>query len=173
MLVSALEFTDADNDWHRDVQRRADRVAADTDVAQALPVRLDRRRVGAGLVAIAAGVALSLVPPIGGRGAVSAADQAILEAEAARLMQENPFSQAVPVGTTDRPVPTDPTAAWIIGTAEQVTEAFKQFTDVGVKHFIIRFADVFPETRSAELFAEQVTMTSMSNGRIDHHPIPG
>ena len=78
------------------------------------------------------------------------------EAEATRLMQENPFSQAVPVGTTDRPVPTDPTTAWIIGTAEQVTEAFKQFTDVGVKHFIIRFADVFPETRSAELFAEKV-----------------
>ncbi|MFQ5793662.1 MAG: LLM class flavin-dependent oxidoreductase [Candidatus Bipolaricaulia bacterium] len=64
------------------------------------------------------------------------------EAEAERLAQGSPF---IDIGKGEG----------IIGTPEQVTEAFKRFTDLGVEHFISRFVD-FPKTRGAKLFAEQV-----------------
>jgi alkanesulfonate monooxygenase SsuD/methylene tetrahydromethanopterin reductase-like flavin-dependent oxidoreductase (luciferase family) len=82
------------------------------------------------------------------------------EAEADRLARETPFSsrgsEDAQVGAADQPMPPDVFNEGIIGTPAQVTEAFKQYTDLGVTYFIVRFADRFPETRGAELFAEQV-----------------
>ena len=53
-------------------------------------------------------------------------------------------------------MPTDPTAAMVIGTADRVSEIFQQFVDAGCRHFIIRFISAFPETEQAERFAEEV-----------------
>tara|TARA_B100001179_G_scaffold16422_1_gene10464 strand:+ start:31 stop:480 length:450 start_codon:yes stop_codon:yes gene_type:complete len=78
------------------------------------------------------------------------------EEEASRLIEANPFGQPVPTGSSDKPVPTDPTAAMVIGTADQVTDTFQQFVDAGCRHFIIRFVSAFPETEQAERFAAEV-----------------
>ncbi len=43
----------------------------------------------------------------------------------------------------------------IIGTPDEVSEQLRRFTDVGVKHFLLRFAD-FPRTDGASLFAKEV-----------------
>jgi alkanesulfonate monooxygenase SsuD/methylene tetrahydromethanopterin reductase-like flavin-dependent oxidoreductase (luciferase family) len=43
----------------------------------------------------------------------------------------------------------------IIGTPDEVSEQLRRFADVGVEHFILRFAD-FPRTDGASLFAEEV-----------------
>lgn len=48
----------------------------------------------------------------------------------------------------------DPNTA-IAGTPDQVEEQLRKFTDLGVEHFILRFAD-FPDTESAERFARDV-----------------
>ena len=48
-----------------------------------------------------------------------------------RLIESNPFGQPVPTGSSDKPVPTDPTAAMVIGTADRVSEIFQQFVDAG------------------------------------------
>jgi alkanesulfonate monooxygenase SsuD/methylene tetrahydromethanopterin reductase-like flavin-dependent oxidoreductase (luciferase family) len=61
------------------------------------------------------------------------------EAEARRIAERNPFN--------------GPTA--IIGTPQQVADQLRRFTDLGVEHFILRFAD-FPNTAGVELFAEEV-----------------
>ena len=78
------------------------------------------------------------------------------EEEASRLIEANPFGQPVPTGSSDKPVPTDPTAAMVIGTADQVSDTFQQFVDAGCRHFIIRFVSAFPETEQAERFAAEV-----------------
>ena len=41
------------------------------------------------------------------------------------------------------------------GTAEQVADYLREYTEMGVQHFILRFAD-FPQTGGIELFAEKV-----------------
>jgi alkanesulfonate monooxygenase SsuD/methylene tetrahydromethanopterin reductase-like flavin-dependent oxidoreductase (luciferase family) len=43
----------------------------------------------------------------------------------------------------------------ITGTPEQVAEQLRRFADLGVEHFMLRFAD-FPNPAGAELFAEAV-----------------
>lgn len=48
----------------------------------------------------------------------------------------------------------DPNTA-IVGTPDQVEEQLRAFTDMGVEHFILRFAD-FPDTESAKRFARDV-----------------
>ena len=48
----------------------------------------------------------------------------------------------------------DPNTA-IVGTPDQVEEQLRKFTDMGVEHFILRFAD-FPNTESAERFARNI-----------------
>ncbi|MCH2539811.1 MAG: LLM class flavin-dependent oxidoreductase [Anaerolineales bacterium] len=78
------------------------------------------------------------------------------EEEASRLIESNPFGPPVPTGSSDKPVPTDPTAAMVIGTADRVSEIFQLFVDAGCRHFIIRFVSAFPETEQAERFAEEV-----------------
>ena len=49
----------------------------------------------------------------------------------------------------------DPNTA-IVGTPDEVESQLRRFTDMGVKHLLLRFAD-FPNINSAELFAEKVT----------------
>ncbi len=61
------------------------------------------------------------------------------EAEAHRIAAQSPFEDAVK----------------FIGTPSQVAETLRQFTDVGVEHFILRFTD-FSSSRGIELFADQV-----------------
>jgi alkanesulfonate monooxygenase SsuD/methylene tetrahydromethanopterin reductase-like flavin-dependent oxidoreductase (luciferase family) len=48
----------------------------------------------------------------------------------------------------------DPETA-IVGTPDKVETQLRRFTDMGVEHFILRFAD-FPYTNSAETFAREV-----------------
>jgi alkanesulfonate monooxygenase SsuD/methylene tetrahydromethanopterin reductase-like flavin-dependent oxidoreductase (luciferase family) len=43
----------------------------------------------------------------------------------------------------------------VVGTPDEVTDQIRRYTDLGVEHFILRFAD-FPETGGAELFAREV-----------------
>jgi alkanesulfonate monooxygenase SsuD/methylene tetrahydromethanopterin reductase-like flavin-dependent oxidoreductase (luciferase family) len=43
----------------------------------------------------------------------------------------------------------------LYGTVDQVTEEIKDFIELGVEHFIFRFAD-FPDTIGLKLFLEQV-----------------
>lgn len=59
------------------------------------------------------------------------------EADAQAIAQASPFSTNT------------------IGTPEQVTEQLRAYTDVGVTHFILRFAD-FPQQAGVQLFIEQV-----------------
>lgn len=61
------------------------------------------------------------------------------EAEARRMAEASPFD-----GGSN-----------IVGTPDQVAEWLRAFTDLGVEHFILRFAD-FPDTAGVELFAEEV-----------------
>jgi alkanesulfonate monooxygenase SsuD/methylene tetrahydromethanopterin reductase-like flavin-dependent oxidoreductase (luciferase family) len=60
--------------------------------------------------------------------------------EARRLGEASPFYR--------------PGAA-LVGTPDDVVTQLRRFTDLGVAHFILRFAD-FPETRGVKLFAEEV-----------------
>ncbi len=64
---------------------------------------------------------------------------ATTEAEARRMAESSPFYSG----------------SGIIGAPEQVAEQLRAFTDLGVKLFILRFAD-FPRTDAALLFAEEV-----------------
>ncbi len=48
----------------------------------------------------------------------------------------------------------DPTAA-IVGTPAEVAAQLRRFADLGVEHFLLRFAD-FPSTAGVELFAREV-----------------
>jgi alkanesulfonate monooxygenase SsuD/methylene tetrahydromethanopterin reductase-like flavin-dependent oxidoreductase (luciferase family) len=48
----------------------------------------------------------------------------------------------------------DPDTA-IVGTPDEVEDQLRRFTDLGVQHFMFRFAD-FPNPTSAELFAREV-----------------
>jgi alkanesulfonate monooxygenase SsuD/methylene tetrahydromethanopterin reductase-like flavin-dependent oxidoreductase (luciferase family) len=48
----------------------------------------------------------------------------------------------------------DPTAA-VVGTPAEVTAQLRRYADLGVEHFILRFAD-FPKTDGVELFASEV-----------------
>jgi F420-dependent oxidoreductase-like protein len=48
----------------------------------------------------------------------------------------------------------DPATA-IVGTPDEVSAQLQHFTNLGVSHFILRFAD-FPETTGAKLFAQEV-----------------
>jgi len=43
----------------------------------------------------------------------------------------------------------------LMGTAQEVTKEFKQFMDLGVEHFMIRFVD-FPATQGLDLFLDKV-----------------
>jgi len=43
----------------------------------------------------------------------------------------------------------------VMGNAQEVTKEFKQFIDLGVEHFMIRFVD-FPSTKGLELFLDKV-----------------
>jgi F420-dependent oxidoreductase-like protein len=61
------------------------------------------------------------------------------EAEAQRKAEASPFNG----GTR------------IVGTPDQVADYLRQFTDLGVTYFILRFAD-FPDTAGVELFAKEV-----------------
>lgn len=61
------------------------------------------------------------------------------EQEARRIAEASPF------GGTNR----------VIGTPEQVADHLQRFTDLGVRHFMLRFAD-FPNPAGAELFAESI-----------------
>jgi alkanesulfonate monooxygenase SsuD/methylene tetrahydromethanopterin reductase-like flavin-dependent oxidoreductase (luciferase family) len=61
------------------------------------------------------------------------------EAEAKRMAEGSPFR-----GDSD-----------IVGTPEQVADQLRRFTDLGVEHFILRFAN-FPDPAGAELFADTV-----------------
>jgi hypothetical protein len=49
-----------------------------------------------------------------------------------------------------------PDTGGVFRTPEPVPEAFNRFAKLGVWHFIIRFADVLPETQEAKLFVELV-----------------
>jgi alkanesulfonate monooxygenase SsuD/methylene tetrahydromethanopterin reductase-like flavin-dependent oxidoreductase (luciferase family) len=48
----------------------------------------------------------------------------------------------------------DPKTA-IVGTPDEVTQQLSRFTDLGVEHFMFRFAD-FPKTDMAKMFAQEV-----------------
>jgi len=63
------------------------------------------------------------------------------ETQAVRIAENNPFN------ATDPP---------IIGTHEQVTTQLRDFVDLGVEYFILRFLD-FPNQTGIELFTENVT----------------
>ena len=63
------------------------------------------------------------------------------QSEAAEIAKNNPFN------ATDPP---------IIGTHEQVTTQLREFVDLGVEYFILRFLD-FPSRTGIGLFAEKVT----------------
>ncbi len=62
------------------------------------------------------------------------------EAEARRIAQASPYFDG---------------EHGLVGTPEQVAEQIQAFVDLGVKHFILRFAD-FPRPDAAQLFAEAV-----------------
>jgi alkanesulfonate monooxygenase SsuD/methylene tetrahydromethanopterin reductase-like flavin-dependent oxidoreductase (luciferase family) len=61
------------------------------------------------------------------------------EAEAQRIAKASPFSGG----------------QGIVGTPDQVTAQLRAFTDLGVTHFILRFAD-FPHPAGIDLFAQTV-----------------
>lgn len=61
------------------------------------------------------------------------------EAEARRIAEASPFN-----GSSD-----------IVGTPDQIVDRLRRFTDLGVEHFILRFAD-FPNPAGVTLFAEEV-----------------
>ena len=60
--------------------------------------------------------------------------------EAQRMAQASPFY--------------DPKAP-LVGTPDEVATQLRRFTELGVQHFILRFAD-FPRTNGARLFAQEV-----------------
>ena len=61
------------------------------------------------------------------------------ESEAKHLAEASPFRAMMSVA----------------GTPDQVADYLREYTDMGVTHFILRFAD-FPQTDGIELFAERV-----------------
>lgn len=61
------------------------------------------------------------------------------EAEARRLAEASPYDGG----------------SQLVGTPAQIVERLRAFTDLGVEHFVLRFAD-FPNPAGAELFAEAV-----------------
>ncbi len=61
------------------------------------------------------------------------------EAEAKRIAEASPFDGS----------------SRIVGTPDQVAQYLRRFTDLGVAHFILRFAD-FPNPAGVELFAQEV-----------------
>ena len=61
------------------------------------------------------------------------------EAEAKRMAEASPFNGG----------------SRIVGTPDQVVQALRRFTGLGVTYFMLRFAD-FPNSAGAELFAQEV-----------------
>ena len=84
VLISALEFDDADDDWHRAVHQRAAVVVEDPAAYRAVPIRFDLRRVAVSTVAVAMIATAGVLAPIGGPG-IAAADQDRLDLEAEAL----------------------------------------------------------------------------------------
>lgn len=84
VLISALEFHEPDDDWHREVQRRAIEVAQLPDAHRAIPIRANLRRTLVALAAVAMVAAAGVVAPIAGPG-IAAADQDRLDIEATAL----------------------------------------------------------------------------------------
>ncbi|MGH8945231.1 MAG: hypothetical protein ACRDVL_03695, partial [Acidimicrobiia bacterium] len=82
VLTTALEFDDPDDEVHRQIQERADRLAAEADPVRAIPIRADRERLRQlGLVAALA-VAMALLPQLVTTPALSSGLAEALEAEA-------------------------------------------------------------------------------------------
>lgn len=84
-LTTALEFTDAEDGVHRIIQERADRVAADSEPAVAIPIRADRSRLRQFGLAGALALLLGLLPPLGSSPALSSDVAEAIEAEAEQI----------------------------------------------------------------------------------------
>lgn len=82
VLTTSLEFADPDDPFHAEVQRRAAEVVTASRPKDALPIRLDRRRLRQSVLVAAIALAMALVPPFGAVPALSVDDTAALAVEA-------------------------------------------------------------------------------------------
>lgn len=84
-LTTALEFADAEDGVHRIIQERADRVAAESEPAVAIPIRADSSRLRQFGIAGALALLIGLLPPLGSSPALSSAVAEAIEAEAEQV----------------------------------------------------------------------------------------
>ena len=84
-LTTALEFADSEDSVHQLIQRRADRLTADSTPAQAIPIHADRHRLRQLAITATLALLIGVLPPLGSSPALSSDIEAALEAEAAQI----------------------------------------------------------------------------------------
>jgi len=84
-LTTALEFTDPEDGVHRVIQERADKIAASSKAADAIPIDTDRTRLRQLATAGALALLFGLLPPLGSSPALSSDLETALDAEAERI----------------------------------------------------------------------------------------
>lgn len=85
VLTTALEFDDPDNDLHKEIQGRAQRLAAEADTSRAIPIRADRHRLRQIGTAAALALVIAMLPQLGSPPALSSGVRDALDTEAEEI----------------------------------------------------------------------------------------
>lgn len=128
-FTTALEFTDPDDGVHRVIQERADRLAASSKVADAIPIATDRARLRQFATAGALALLIGLLPPLGSSPALSTDLDAALDAEADQIEQIAEAVAESDVDTADEIVAELERLATELRQAESLEQALQSLQD--------------------------------------------
>ncbi|MGD2060376.1 MAG: hypothetical protein PVF87_05905, partial [Acidimicrobiia bacterium] len=128
-LTTALEFSDADVGVHRLIQERADRVAADSRPAKAIPISTDRARLRQFALAGALALLVAVLPPLGSSPALSSDIEAAIEAEATQIEEIAEAVARADVETSEQIVNELQRLAEELRQAETLEEALQTLDD--------------------------------------------
>ncbi len=124
-LTTALEFHDVDVGVHQLIQERADRIAADSRPAMAIPFSTDRARLRQFAMTGALALLVAVLPPLGSSPALSSDVAAAIEAEAGQIEEIAEAVAQADVETSDEIVDELQRLAEELRRAETLDEAIQ------------------------------------------------
>ncbi len=132
-LTTALEFDDVSNDVHRAIQDKADRIAASSDPAAAIPLRAQPDRLRQLGLAAALALVIGLLPPFADTPALSSDLEAALEAEAEEVERIAQAIASSNVGNSEEIVAELERLAEELRLAESLEQALRSLEDTNIR----------------------------------------